>query len=208
MSIIRDCPRIWLLIFGKFFHWLLEKLKSEDSSSKQSLAQKVQELQYADHEIRSLRDRLDEKSKAVQDLATGLHTEQEHHKKLKESTNKLMISMDNKDLFFGRQDTDDAVSSQFSQLTGHIKTWSVTFAQNGKMSLPNLSFVSKEDLMKIGPGVKHFDQFLQQPKNLRLFVRAWVSLTVTDMLVREDIWMETELAHAVHVIEMHLLHSG
>ena len=177
-------------------------------------------LECADQKICRLRDRLGEESQKVEKLTTRLHTEQEHYKKLKGSTDKLMISMENKDLFFGRQDTDDAVSSQFSQLIGRTKTWSVTFVQNDKMSFPDLSRVSEEELKKIGPGIKHFDKFLQQPKNLRLFIRAWVSLTMTEMLVRtlpcsycsgseaEDIWMERELAHAVHVIEMYLLHSG
>ena len=72
---------------------------------------------------------LDQQEKSNQYLQATLRIEVENSKKIKESANKMQYAMESKELFVGHQDCEDVVYSRFQTLVGHVKTWSVPFAQ-------------------------------------------------------------------------------
>lgn len=173
------------------------------------------------HQLKAENKRL---SNRISELSSKLQVEEENNIKLKESTNKMLIAMENKDLFVGRQDTDDVVSSRFGLLMRQIFTWSVPFAQHeAPPSLDDFPQLPSQDVQRILPSVTDFGlllQFLRNSKNIRLFVRGWVTLAISEMLFRnlpsdpsivsetQDVWMDAELAQAVHLIEIRFFHAG
>ena len=160
----------------------------------------------------------------IAELSSKLQIEEENNTKLKESTNKMLVAMENKDLFLGRQDTDDTVRSRFDLLVRKIFTWSVPFAQHeAPPSLEDLPQIPLQDLHRILPGITDFGRFLhflQNSKNIRLFVRGWTNLAIAEMLFRtlssdpliasetQDIWMDSELSQAVQLIETGFFNAG
>ena len=171
-------------------------------------------------QIQGLKAHIEAQTKTLKDLRDDLYIEAEKSKKIKESANKMAYAMEKKDLYVGRQDSDDAVYSRFQMLIGQIKTWSVPFAQNGASSHPAFTAEVLEEFRKVAPAVTDFPRFLQTPKNMRLFIRGYVSLAIAEMLFRtlatgthsgsggEDIWMDGELAHCVYLIENSLFYAG
>ena len=177
--------------------------------------------------IRSLQQQLhllkadnDAQARTIEALRGDLQIEAENSKKIKESANKMAYAMESKDLYVGRQDSDDAVYSRFQVLIGHIKTWSVPFAQDYPPSHLEFSPEVVEEFRKVAPAVTDFPSFLQIPKNMRLFVRGYVSLVIAETLFRtlptashagssaEDIWMHRKLAHGIFAIENRLFYAG
>ena len=140
---------------------------------------------------------------------------------IKESADKMAFAMESKDLFVGRQDSDDVVVSRFRQLVGQSKTWTVHFAAQEKMvGRIDLSGFMTQDLHRVAPGRSDLQRSLQTLKSARLFVRGWVGLTISDMLFRtlpsgehlgsqgEDIWMDQEIARSFLTIENSLFHTS
>lgn len=127
--------------------------------------------------------------------------------------------MESKELFVGRQDSDDVIYSRFQSLIGQIKTWSVPFAQDRSIAR-DYPQASIDEFCKVAPYVSDFLCFFQNPKNLRLFMRGYVGLAMAESLFRtlhygpnpgsygEDAWMDRELAHGVASIENSLLYAG
>lgn len=162
----------------------------------------------------------DAHARTIRDLRGDLQIEAENSKKIKESANKMAYAMESKDLYVGRQDSDDAVYSRFQILLGQIKTWSVPFAQDSAPSHFEFTPEMIEEFRKVAPAVTDFTRFLQTPKNMRLFVRGYVSLVIAETLFRtlptathygsgaEDIWMHRKLAHGVFAIENKLFYAG
>ena len=153
-------------------------------------------------------------------LRTALQQEKDHYKKMKDSVNKMQIAMENKDLFIGQQDSDDMVYSRFQALIGKIKTWSVPFAQ-GNAPLPlAYSDAVMMDIYKVVPNLDNFERFLQTPKDMRLFVRGFVGLAMTETIFRavpydssvafagQDVWMDKDLALATSTIEQRFYYTG
>ncbi|MCJ1428893.1 hypothetical protein MMC29_006804 [Sticta canariensis] len=139
---------------------------------------------------------------------------------IKESADKMAFAMESKDLFVGRQDSDDVVVSRFRLLVGQIKTWSLPFAaQQKSVRRIDLSGFMAQDLHRVAPGTSDLQRSLQTLKSARLFVRGWVGLTISDMLFRtlpsgehvgsqgKDIWMDREIAHSFLTIENRLFHT-
>lgn len=162
-----------------------------------------------------------DQTKTIADLWSKLQTESANSQSIKESANKLAFAMENKDLFVGRQDSDDAVISRFGILVGQVKTWSVPFAAQERTGMHiDLSGSKLEDLRRVAPGRSDLDGFLQTPKNARLFARGWVGLAMSEMLFRtlpsgqlqgsqgKDIWMDKEIARSFSLIEDRLFHAG
>ena len=161
-----------------------------------------------------------EYARNIEDLRRRLSIEIENNKKVKELNNKMAYTIESKNLYVGRQDSDDAVYTQFKILIGKIKTWSVPFAKDRPPSPFEFTAEMSEYFQKVAPAVTDFPEFLKTPKNLRLFVRGYVSLAVTELLFRtlpthtrpeprgEDIWMDKELANGVVVIENSLFNAG
>ena len=159
-------------------------------------------------------------ARTIENLREDLHVEAENSKKIKESANKMAYAMESKDLYVGRQDSDDAVYSRFQILIGQVKTWSVPFAQDCPPSHFEFTPEAIEEFQKVAPAVTDFTRFLQTPKNMRLFVRGYVSLVIAETLFRtlptathsgsgaEDIWMHRKLAHGVFAIENRLFYAG
>ena len=128
--------------------------------------------------------------------------------------------MESKDLILGRQESDDTVYPLFQIVLGQMKTWSAPFAQDRPPS--NFEFAADviEDFQKVAPAVTDFPRFLQNQKDMRLFVRGYVSLAIGHMLFRtlptgthlgsggHDIWMNRKLAHGVVRIENSLFYAA
>lgn len=161
-----------------------------------------------------------DQAKTIADLWSKLQTESANSQSIKESANKLAFAMENKDLFVGRQDSDDVVISRFGILVGQVKTWSVPFAAQERTGMRiNLSGAKPEDVRRVAPGKLDLDRFLQTPKNARLFARGWVGLAMSEMLFRtlpsgqlqgsqgKDIWVDQEIARSFSLIEDRLFHA-
>lgn len=172
-------------------------------------------------QIRQLMESNDRHAKTIGDLRSKLQTESANSQSIKESAKKMVSAMESKDLFVGRQDSDDVVVSRFGQLVGQIKTWSVPFAAPERTgNRIDLSGVTTLDLHRVVPGRPDLDRLLQTPKNARLFVRGWVGLAMSDMLFRtlpsgqhlgsqsEDIWMDKKIARSFTIIEDRFFHTG
>lgn len=170
--------------------------------------------------IHVLKQQNDVHTRTITDLRDDLKVETQNTKIIKESANKMAYAMESKDLYVGRQDSDDAVYSRFQALVGQIKTWSVPFAQDRPPFHVEPAAGAIAEFRKVAPAVTDFSRFLQTPKNMRLFVRGYVGLTMAEMLFRtlrtrthlgsevEDIWMDRKLAHAVFRIENRLFDAG
>lgn len=170
-------------------------------------------------QIHFLKQQDDVHTRTITDLRNDLKVETQNTKIIKESANKMAYAMESKDLYVGRQDSDDAVYSRFQTLIGQIKTWSIPFAQDRPSFHVESAAGAIADFRKVAPAVTDFSRFLQTPKNMRLFVRGYVGLVMAEMLFRtlptgthlgsegEDIWMDRKLAHAVFRIENRLFHS-
>ena len=161
----------------------------------------------------------DQQVRKISELQATIHNEVEKGKKIKESANKMAYAMESKELFVGRQDSDDVIYSRFQSLIGQIKTWSVPFAQDRAFAR-DYPQASIDEFLKVAPSVSDFQRFFQTPKNLRLFMRGYVGLAMAESLFRtlpygphpvsygEDVWMDRELAHSVASIENSLFYAG
>lgn len=171
-------------------------------------------------QIHFLKQQDDVHTRTITDLRNDLKVETQNTKIIKDSANKMAYAMESKDLYVGRQDSDDAVYSRFQTLIGQIKTWSIPFAQDRPSFHVESAAGAIADFRKVAPAVTDFSRFLQTPKNMRLFVRGYVGLIMAEMLFRtlpsgthlgskgEDIWMDTKLARSVFLIEKRLFDAG
>ena len=177
-------------------------------------------------DIRELEAELEQKEKVIVDLRANLQVEIESSKRIKESANKMQHAMESKELFVGRQDSDDVIYSRFQTLIGQIKTWSVPFAQGRPKFKGEFVTEAIEHIRRVAPGVadtESFEEFLRVPKNMRLFVRGYVGFAVADHLFRSlpystpesytgfhgaDVWMDRRLVEPVSVLEESLLYAG
>ncbi|MCJ1467732.1 hypothetical protein MMC07_006357 [Pseudocyphellaria aurata] len=132
----------------------------------------------------------------------------------------MALAMESKDLFVGRQDSDDVVITRFGLLLGQIKTWSVPFADLEKIiTQKDLYGARIQAIRRVMPGRSNLDQILHRPKNVRLFVRGWVGLVVSKLLFRtlpsgqhhgpqgEDIWMDQAIALSFLQMENRLFYA-
>ena len=206
--------------FKKFAAGVAENYDDEVVASEEHEMRPEARIRTLQQQLHLLKVDNDAQARTIEDLRGDLQIEAENSKKIKESANKMAYAMETKDLYVGRQDSDDAVYSRFQVLIGHIKTWSVPFAQDCPPS--NLEFSPElvEEFRKVAPAVTDFTSFLRIPKNMRLFVRGYVSMIIAEMLFRtlptvthagssaEDIWMHRKLAYGVHAIENKLFYAG
>ena len=159
-------------------------------------------------------------TKKVDDLQNKLQIENERCKKIQESANHMVHALEMKDLYVGQQDSDEDIKSRFRVLIGQIRTWSVPFAQVCPPSQLEFAAEMNDEFEKVAPGVTDLPRFLQTPRNLRLVVRGYVGLAITEMLFRTlpsgshpgscgvDVWMDKELAHSVFLVENRLSNAG
>ena len=174
-------------------------------------------LQLQNHQLQAQNEA---QAKRVADLLMSLNKEAENSNRIKESANRMAYAMERKDLFIGQQDSDDVLYSRFYVLIGQVKTWSVPFAQGRRPFHLDLSSEMMDEFRRVAPAVTDFSRFLQTPKNMRLFVRGYVSLVIAEMLFPtlpsethpgsrgEDIWMVKDLARSLFQIENNLFHAG
>lgn len=202
---------------SKHFKWESTEANYADEQDDRPQAHIV-DMQEQIHRLNALNN---DQAKTIADLWSKLQTESANSQSIKESANKLAFAMENKDLFLGRQDSDDVVISRFGILVGQVKTWSVPFAAQERTDMrSDLSGAKPEDIRRVVPGRLDLDRFLQTPKNARLFARGWVGLTISEMLFRtlpsgqlqgsqgKDIWMDQEIARSFSLIEDRLFHAG
>lgn len=166
-----------------------------------------------------LQEQNDKQARLILKLTSDFEKEVRKGNEIKQSAERMVYSMENKELSIGRQYGDEDIYSRFGCLIGQIKTWSVPFAQirqHARAYTPE----AIEEFRKVSPGGSDFEHFLQTPKNLRLLVRGYVGFAIAESLFRtipyapgpwppgEDVWMDRELAHSFASIENSLFHSG
>ncbi|KAL8668799.1 MAG: hypothetical protein Q9168_006580 [Polycauliona sp. 1 TL-2023] len=170
-------------------------------------------------QIRDLEAELERQERVINDLHANLTTETKSRQQIKDSANKMQYAMESKELFVGRQDSDDIIYSRFQTLVGQIKTWSVPFAQGQPNLQGDISTAATEYIRRVAPGIvdkRSFEGLLERPKNIRLFVRGYVGSVMADTLFRTlphgtpgsfssfsgtDVWMNGRLVQPVSVLE-------
>lgn len=167
--------------------------------------------------IRELETEIEQQGKLIDELHANLKIKTENSKIIKESANKMQHAIESKEFFVGHRDSDDIIYSRFQMLDGQIKTWSVPFAKG----TPRLEG-EYNDIRRVTPRVvdcESYERFLGTPKNIRLFVRGYVGLTMTDHLFRNlphdsvgfhgaDIWIDKKLVKPVSILEQALFGAG
>ncbi|KAL8838119.1 MAG: hypothetical protein Q9170_002260 [Blastenia crenularia] len=174
-------------------------------------------------DILELEEELEQREKLITDLQLQLRVEMENSKKIKESASMMQYAMESKELFVGRQDSDDTIYSQFQTMIGQIKTWSVPFAQGRPILQREFSTAAIDHIRRVAPRMTNkesLESFLTTPKNMRLFVRGYVGFAIADQLFRSlphsspgsysgfhgtDVWMDQRLVQPVSVLEEALL---
>lgn len=166
-----------------------------------------------------LQDQNNQQARLISKLTSDIEKEVEKRKEIMRSADKMMHSMENKELSIGRQDRDEDIYSRFRSVVGQIKTWSVPFAKIHQDARA-YSMETIEEFRKVSPGVSDFQRFLQAPRNLRLLVRGYVGFAIAESLLRtipyaanpgphgEDVWMDRKLSHSFASIENSLFHSS
>ena len=165
-----------------------------------------------------LQEQNDQQARLILKLRSDIEKEVQKVKEIRQSADEMACSLENKELTFGRQYSDDDIYSRFRSPVLQINTWSVPFAevrQNGR----DYSAEAIEEFRRVSPGLSDFQCFLQTPNNLRRLVRGCVGLAITESIFRtisydpdsgpqgEDVWMDRELAHGFLSIENSLFHS-
>ena len=176
----------------------------------------IQELQ---RQIHILQNEKDGHARIIAGLRNDLKVEAERCKLIAESADNMVYALENKDLYIGRQASDDVLYVQFQELVGNIQTWSVSFTPHYPPS--HLVFAAEvmNEFKKVAPGVRDVPSLLQTSKNLRLFVRGYVGLVLADMIFRAwpsgtqpksrgEVWMDKDLAHGVFLIESRLFNTS
>lgn len=171
--------------------------------------------------IRELDAEMTQQEKVIHYLQGNLKIEIENSRKIKESANKMHHAMKSKELFVGRQDSDDIIYSRFQTLVGQIKTWSIPFAQ-GRVNIPGeFSREAINHIRRVLPLIESkndLEEFLETPKHMRLFVRGYVGFAMADYLFRSlphayagfhdtDVWMNQHLVQPVATLEETLLRA-
>ena len=211
--------------WSRFKEWTLDGFENEGTCTPSSEYQGGGEepLRESSYQLREhidrLREHIDQQARLISNLRSDVEKEVEKCKEIKQSADKMAYSMERKELFISRQDSDSDIHTRFRSLVGQIKTWSVPFAQIHQDARA-YSVETIEEFRKVSPGVSDFQRFLQKPRNLRLLVRGYVGFTIAESLFRtppyapnlgphgEDVWMDRELAHSFASIENSLFHSG
>jgi hypothetical protein len=138
----------------------------------------------------------------------------------------MQSQMDNKELFLGRQASDEDVQAKFNELMNAIKTWSTRFAATGQAVYGN--FV-EGDLLKYQRVLPTCQSILDVQKLLnnsphgkkkRIFTRGWAGYVMSELLFRTlktadhegtkayDVWMDRRASRSVHRIENQLYDPG
>lgn len=169
---------------------------------------------------------LEQREKVINDIQMNLKVEIENSKKIKESANKMQYAVESKELFVGRQDSDDMIYSRFQTLVGQIKTWSIPFAQGRPKLQGEFSAAAIDHIRRVAPRIadkESFEAFIGTPKNMRLFVRGYVGFAMADHLFRSlpfgapgfysgfhgaDVWMNQRLVQPVSILEEALFYAG
>lgn len=177
-------------------------------------------------DILELEAEIGQQEKIINELQENMKVETENNKQIKESASKMQYAMESKELFVGRQDSDDMIYSRFQMLVGQIKTWSVPFAQGRPKLHRDFSQALSDRIRRVAPRIadkESLEIFLQTPKNMRLFVRGYVGFAIADQLFRSlpytapsffsgfhgtDVWMDQRLVQPVSVLEETLLYAG
>ena len=166
-----------------------------------------------------LQEQNDQQARLILKLRSDVEEEVQKVQKFRQLADGMAYSLENRELTFARQYSDDDIYSRFRSLVLQINTWSVYFAevrQNGR----DYSAEAIEEFRRVSPGISDFQCFLQTPKNLRRLVRGCVGLAITESIFRtisydsdsgpygEDVWMDKELAHGFVSIDNSLFRSG
>ena len=104
-------------------------------------------------------------------------------KEIKQSVEKMVRLVENKELLLGIQDSDEDICCRFQSLMSQIRTWSVPFAQV-RQNAQDYSVEAVEEFQQVAPGISDFQNFLQTPRNLRLLVRGCVGLVIAESFFR------------------------
>ena len=171
------------------------------------------------HRIQQLQVQNDQQAMLISKLRSDMAKEVQKGKEIKQSVDKMVDRVNNKELLLGRQNSDEDIHCRFRSLISQIRTWSVPFAQV-RQNAQDYSVEAIEKFRQVAPDVSDLQNFLQTPRNLRLLVRGCVGLAIAESFFRtipygpdsspygEDVWMDRELAQGFASIENSLFHSG
>ncbi|KAL8639629.1 MAG: hypothetical protein Q9228_003353 [Teloschistes exilis] len=170
--------------------------------------------------IHQLESQVHAQTQTIAKLQSDLKTETQNVKDVKLSANKMAFALENKELFVGRQDSDDAILTEYRALVSQIKTWSIPFAQGPTINVNDVSREYVKEIQKVAPAILDFPQLLQTRKNLRLIVRGYVVMVMETCIFRfllyiprrrtqgKDVWMDGVLAQSFAEIEDSLFLRG
>lgn len=176
-------------------------------------------LRERDHQLQQLQEQNDQQAKQISELISDIEKEVKKSEEIKQSADKMIYTMENRELSIGKQDSDEEIKFHFQSLIGQIRTWSIPFAQI-RQDARAYSPEAIEEFRKVSPCISDFEHFLQTPKNLRLLVRGYVGFAIAESFFRtfpyapgtwppgKDVWMDRELAHGFASIETSLFDSG
>lgn len=155
-------------------------------------------------------------------LEAIIHKQQESVDKTKQSAQHMQMELDNKELFLGRQATDDEIVSSFGALLSSIKTWSTNF-KGIPVDVHLFQQAITAECTQAAPycWTAHYAKdMLSNKKRRGLFVRGLVACIISQKLFRRvkhdsqhgeqvlDLWLEPPLAAGLAVLESRLSSAG
>jgi hypothetical protein len=215
--------RVWAPVMD-FFNNIMTKAAD---AGPQSYCQEEQIAQNPElkEECRALQAKLEHANAWIQAHQSDLQNERSETAKLKSSAEKMVASMERKDLFLGPQEADSIIVSNFMTLIARIRTWAAQFAYAHPLTFEGIEERTLNELFDIGVGMSsraQFEALLSNRKQKRLFFQGLIGLTLIAKVLPGgsqdgigtrrspalDIWMGKSVARAMRYIETAFAGSG
>lgn len=174
--------------------------------------------------IEELKKRIDEQDlqidtqyNQIRQLNSMLITERNSVAKIKESANKMVQNMENKELFVGPQQEDGVLMGKFREVFIQVKTWSSQFTNRGDIDTTGLPAQVLVDFQKVAPNCSDFVKLLANRTDRRLFVQGLVGLALVEKVFcssqhcdhpGKDFWMGKDISQSVCLIENRLFSAS
>ena len=130
----------------------------------------------------ALEDQYDELSRKCEKQAGELltaealvNTQRKENTQIKKGADKMLLSMEKKELFIGPQMEDEVVRSSLLAIIAQITTWSRPFASRAATDIPPFSSIEPAfatEMRQIMPGTPDVEYILSTTRSRREFVRG------------------------------------
>ncbi|QDS68465.1 hypothetical protein FKW77_010832 [Venturia effusa] len=198
------------------FKHLLNNNAYNESKQERYKRERNEYKSHAD-EIKSM---LSERNSRIRDLMSDLAAKEDELQRERQVANHIHKTLDQKELFLGRQITDEEIKNQFESLNGSIKTWSQNFTGAKNVAIP-LDEEMALQCFHVAPSylpddVEGFnDAVAGVKKKRRLFVRGFASYQMSLLFrtldadtkyhaAKSDSWLDYETAVKFADIEARL----